>query len=155
MFADELEKLEQLKARGTLTPEQFEEAKNRLLSGSAPASDGVFGIGEGTWCMLMHLAQLLGYAAPVLGWVCPIVMWAVSKDRSVMADRHGRVILNWILSSLIYFIVGGLLSFLLIGIPLLIALVVVSVIFVIIGAIRANDGILWPYPLSIRFFHLA
>jgi uncharacterized Tic20 family protein len=39
----------------------------------------------------------------------------------------------------------------LIGIPLLWALLVVGIIFPIIGGIKANDGVLWKYPLSISF----
>ena len=45
-----------------------------------------------------------------------------------------------------------MLSFILIGIPLLILLGVLCVVFPIIGAIKANDGIAWPYPGSYRFF---
>jgi uncharacterized Tic20 family protein len=35
---------------------------------------------------------------------------------------------------------------------MLIALVICGIIFTIIGAVRANDGIAWSYPMSIRFF---
>jgi uncharacterized Tic20 family protein len=38
-----------------------------------------------------------------------------------------------------------------IGIPLLIALMVLMVVFPIIGAVKANDGKVWKYPLSIPF----
>ena len=38
-----------------------------------------------------------------------------------------------------------------IGIPLLMALCAIAIIFPIIGGIKANDGILWKYPLSIPF----
>lgn len=62
------------------------------------------------------------------------------------------MVLNWILSSLIYAVVFSILIFVLIGIPLLWALALLFLIFPIIGAIKANDGIVWPYPLSIRFF---
>ena len=59
--------------------------------------------------------------------------------------------MNWILSVLIYGIVCGLFYIILIGIPLAIALVIVGVVFPIIGAVKASDGELWPYPMSIRF----
>lgn len=56
------------------------------------------------------------------------------------------------ISALIYFAVSVVLAFILIGIPLLFALAIVAVVFSIIGAVKANDGKYWPYPLSIDFF---
>jgi len=45
-----------------------------------------------------------------------------------------------------------LLIFVIIGIPLLLLLCLVGVIFPIIGGIKASDGQVWKYPLSITFF---
>jgi uncharacterized protein len=39
-----------------------------------------------------------------------------------------------------------------IGLPMLLTLIVVAIVFPIIGAIKANDGEVWKYPLSIPFF---
>ena len=55
------------------------------------------------------------------------------------------------ISVILYAFACILLMFVLIGIPLLIALAIVAVVFPIIGGIKANDGKLWPYPMSIRF----
>jgi len=40
----------------------------------------------------------------------------------------------------------------LVGFILIWVLGLLALIFPIIGAIKANDGEVWPYPLSIRFF---
>ncbi len=147
-LADELEKLEHLRMNGTLDEAEFHAAKTRLLQSG---SDGmIHGMLPRTWCMLMHLSQLLNLF-PGAGLVAPIVMWAISKDQSREADRHGRVIINWLISSLIYALAGGVLVFMLVGIPLLLVLAALVVIFPIVGGIKANDGILWKYPLSIQF----
>lgn len=61
------------------------------------------------------------------------------------------MVVNWLISSLIYALVAGLLTMVLIGIPLLIALYVCGLVFPIIGGIRANNGELWKYPLTIEF----
>lgn len=82
----------------------------------------------------------------------PIVMWATNKDRFPEVDRQGKVVLNWIISSVIYGAVCFILTFIFIGILLLIALGVCSLVFIIMGAIKANEGVVWPYPLSIKFF---
>jgi hypothetical protein len=60
-------------------------------------------------------------------------------------------VVNWILSELLYAVICGLLALVWIGIPLLIALAVVGVVFPIIGGLKANEGQVWTYPMSIHF----
>ena len=72
--------------------------------------------------MFIHLSQLCGYLIPVLGWIVPIAIWFLKKDLSPKIDAHGTIVLNWILSELIYGMIFFLLSFILIGWPLLILL---------------------------------
>lgn len=110
------------------------------------------GMTENTYCMLMHLSQLLSGVVPMLGVVAPIVMWAINKDKSPLVDRHGKVVFNWLISELIYLCVCIPLLFVLIGIPLVIVIAILGFVFPIIGGIKANDGIVWKYPLSIPFF---
>ena len=58
---------------------------------------------------------------------------------------------NWISSHLIYAALCTVLVFVFIGIPLLIVLGILAVVFPIIGGIKANSGEVWKYPLSISF----
>jgi uncharacterized Tic20 family protein len=87
----------------------------------------------------------------VAGFVVPIVLWQIKKDESEIIDKHGKIVLNWILSEFILILVGVLLCIVIIGIPILIAVGIMSFIFPIIGGIKANNGEIWPYPLSINF----
>ena len=102
--------------------------------------------------MFLHLSLLAGLLVPGAGFILPIILWQVKKDELPGIDAHGKVVTNWLISALIYGVACGLLSFILIGIPLLMILGLLALIFPIIGALRANDGILWKYPLSFRFF---
>lgn len=104
------------------------------------------------WATFLHLSLLAGFLLPGAGFILPIVLWQLKKDELPGIDAHGKVVVNWLISALIYGAVFGLLCFVLIGFPLLGILGVVSIIFPIIGAMRANEGVLWPYPLSIRIF---
>jgi hypothetical protein len=59
---------------------------------------------------------------------------------------------NWYISFLIYSVISGILLVVLIGWPMGLILGVLSMVFPIIGALRASEGRIWPYPLSIQFF---
>jgi len=104
-----------------------------------------------TYCMLIHLSQLLHFSG-VGGFVVPIVLWALGKDKNPQVDQHGKIVLNWLLSSVIYGLVCIPLFFLLIGFLLLPVLGILMIVFPIIGAVKANEGTVWKYPLSIPFF---
>lgn len=105
------------------------------------------------FCMLMHLSQFAGFVVPFGGLILPIIMWSTNKEHSQLVDLHGKNIVNWVISSTIYMIIGIILIIAIIGIPILIAVGLCSLIFTIIGAIKANEGIIYKYPLSINFFN--
>jgi uncharacterized Tic20 family protein len=101
--------------------------------------------------LFLHLSQLLNVVIPFAGVIVPVVLWQVKKDEMPSLDAHGKMVTNWLISSLIYFIVSLVLTLLLIGILGLIAVGIMSVVFPIIGGIKANNGELWEYPLTIKF----
>jgi uncharacterized Tic20 family protein len=104
------------------------------------------------WATFMHLSLLAGVLVPGAGFVLPIVLWQLKKNELPGIDAHGKVVTNWIVSSLLYGLACAMLIVFLIGLPLLGVLGILGVVFPIIGAIKANNGELWTYPLSIRFF---
>jgi uncharacterized Tic20 family protein len=106
----------------------------------------------GQWALFLHLSQLAGFVIPLAGWIAPILIWQLKKQEMPALDAHGKVVVNWILSELIYGTICVILIFVVIGIPLLIVLMLLGIIFPIIGAIKADNGEVWKYPLSIRFF---
>ena len=59
--------------------------------------------------------------------------------------------LHWIISLVIYGVAGFFLTMVLIGFIILPVLAVLALIFAIIGGIKANNGEVWDYPLTIRF----
>ena len=103
------------------------------------------------WSMFLHLSVLTTYIVPLAGLVAPIVIWQMKKNDSPKLDTHGKIVVNWVLSMILYMIVSVVLSFVIIGLPMLLALVVLNIVFPIIGGIKANNGETWRYPLSIRF----
>lgn len=106
---------------------------------------------ERTWCMLIHFSVFAGYIAPVAGLVVPIVLWQIKKDEMPSVDAHGKMVLNFILSAMLYALICFALSFVLIGIPMMVVLSIACIVMPIIGGIKANAGELWQYPLVINF----
>jgi uncharacterized Tic20 family protein len=103
------------------------------------------------WGMFTHLSQLLNFVIPFGGIAAPVIIWQLKKDEIPALDAHGKMIVNWLLSCLIYGAVSFILAFVLIGFLGFIALFVMGVVFPIIGGIKANNGELWEYPLTIKF----
>lgn len=103
------------------------------------------------WAMFLHLSLLAGFVVPFGGLIAPIIIWQVKKKDIPSIDEHGKVVVNWLISAIIYAVVSTILVILVVGIFLLIVLGILSVIFPIIGGIKANNGELWKYPLTINF----
>ena len=155
-ISDEISRLEQLRSQGSLTEEEFAEAKRQVLSGEGQATSGthvagttdIFCVAEDTWCVLMHLSQLISWSG--VGLIAPIVMWLLGKDQSELVRLHGARVMNWLISCVIYAAIGGVLFPFLIGIPILIVVAILNFIFPIMAAIKCHNGELWSYPLAIR-----
>jgi hypothetical protein len=105
-----------------------------------------------TWAMILHLSILSGLILPMAGLIVPIVIYVLKKDDLPGLRPHGHVVFNWMISAVIYAIISMILMIVGIGFLLLAALALVSLIFPIIGGVKASEGEVWPYPLSIKFF---
>ena len=79
----------------------------------------------------------------------PVLIWQMKKDELPGIVPHAHVVLNWIVSSLVYAMICFVLLIVLIGAFGFFALGIVTVIFAIIGGIKANDGEVWEYPGTI------
>ncbi len=108
---------------------------------------------ERTLAMACHLLPLSGFlipAVPILNIVAPLVLWLIKKEDLKFLNDQGKEVINFqITFSLILFVC--LMTFWLI-IPIAIAFIacVASLVFMIMGAIQANDGKAYRYPFSLR-----
>src|SRR5256714_2024280 len=104
-----------------------------------------------TWCMLAHASALVGFLVPVAGHlVGPLIVWLAKRQDSPEIDAHGKESMNFQISMLIWNCIAAILIVVLIGIPLLILLHILNIIFVIVASIQASEGKLYRYPLTIR-----
>jgi len=151
-IADEIEKLNALRQSGALTEEEYQAAKaTALRRGEGAPGTPAKPLDDHTWAMLLHISQFSGFIIPFAGFIVPIILWQIKKEQSAVIDRHGRIIANWLITALIAGSVFWILCFILIGMPLLLILAFLCVVFPIIGAIKASHGEAWPYPLSYKF----
>lgn len=106
------------------------------------------------WAMFCHLGGLAGLLPilPAIGSIiAPLIIWQIKKDEFTFVDEQGKEAVNFQISMLIYGIVAGLLIFACIGLALLPAVIIVDVVFLLIAAVKANNGEHYRYPLTIRF----
>jgi hypothetical protein len=106
---------------------------------------------ERQWALICHLSALCGYFIPFGNLIAPIVIWSMKKDEMPMVDEHGKEVINFQISFTIWIFISIVMIFVLLGIPMLIVLAVLQLVFIIIGAIKADGGELYRYPLTIRF----
>lgn len=155
---EDLERLNALREKGAITEEEFKKEKKRILdaiddsatTASFAPKRKLWGMDEKGFSSMLHISQFAGLLIPFAGFILPIVMWIAGRDDSKVVDEHGRAVINWMISLIIYLSISGLLVVIGIGLIGLFALLILNVIFVIKGAIKANDGILWHYPMTIK-----
>ena len=107
-----------------------------------------------TWCVMCHLSALAGFVIPGAGHILgPLIVWLVKRGDSAEIDAHGKEALNFQISMLIYNVVAGILCLIVIGFVLLAVLHVLNVVFVIIASLRASEGQMYRYPLTLRLLN--
>ncbi|MCW5558508.1 MAG: DUF4870 domain-containing protein [Verrucomicrobiae bacterium] len=105
------------------------------------------------WEVACHLAGFSGYVSGV-GWILgPLIVWLLKRSDSPSVDAHGKEALNFQISIVLWGLLLLAGSFFTCGltIPLLIVLGIVQIILMIIAAVKAGNGELYRYPLTLRF----
>lgn len=103
--------------------------------GPAPGSD------EKLMAILSHL---LTFIAPI---IAPLIIYLVKKDSSRFVEHHARESLNFQISMILLVI---LLFITVVGILFVWAVGIITLVFVIVAAVRAANGQLYKYPLTLR-----
>jgi uncharacterized Tic20 family protein len=134
----------------------------------------------------IHLSTFTRFIFPFGNFIGPIILWSANKEKSEFIDAHGKQIINFQISILLYSIIFGILTipFFIFKIfngidfidfngfqdfhinigkpsPLLyiggalggLAIVgfIIELVFIVIASLKARDGELYEYPLTINF----
>ncbi|MDB5248460.1 MAG: putative transrane protein [Segetibacter sp.] len=93
---------------------------------------------------LATLSHILTLVAPILA---PLIIYLIKKDESKYVAYHAKESLNFQITMIIV-IIGLFLT--IVGILLVWIVGIVALVLVIIATIKANEGKLYRYPLSLR-----
>ena len=145
MKYENLKILDELREKGSITEEEFQREKAKILNDTTPPYSSSFEIDDRAYVIIMHLSQF------VTAILIPLIMWIIGKDRSQVIDQHGKNIINFWISYAIYGFIAAILVLVLIGIPLLILLGIAAFVSIIIATLKAANGEAWKYPLTIEF----
>jgi uncharacterized Tic20 family protein len=99
---------------------------------------------ERLWAMLAHLSYF------VFSIFAPIIIMVVFGPRSAFVQDQAKEALNFHITLLIAAVVSGVLILVGIGVILLPVVAVYGLVFAILAAVKANDGELYRYPLTLR-----
>jgi len=113
------------------------------------------------WAMFAHLSAIAGavLTSGIGGWgtfLGPLIIWLVKKDTMPFVDDQAKEALNFNITVAIVFFALWVLVFVTLGIGLLIAIPawfvigIAWLVFTIIAAIKANDGVTYRYPFTMR-----
>ena len=100
--------------------------------------------------MLCHFAAFLGFVFPFGSVVGPLILWQIKREKDAFIDDQGKEALNFQITVSIAWLVCLALAFAVIGFFLMTALMIATVVMTIIGGIKANKGIAYRYPLTLR-----
>lgn len=113
---------------------------------------------ERQWALFAHLSALLG--ALITGgiglFVGPLVIWLIKKDTMPFVDDQGKEALNFNITMAILGVALVVLTVITLGIgvlltiPVGLAASIAWLVFTIIAAIKASEGVSYRYPLTLR-----
>ena len=102
------------------------------------------------WAMFCHLSAFAGLMFPFGNLLGPLIIWQLQKDSDPFIDAQGKEALNFQITVAIAATVSMLLVLLIIGFALLTLVGIGAAVLAIIAGIKANDGVNYRYPFTLR-----
>ncbi len=130
------------------TPPPMDSATPPEFGGGGPVAPGQGKLSEKDDKTFGMLAHLLGIFTAFLG---PLIIWLIKKEESPFVDDQGKEALNFqIVMTIGYFVSSFLTGFFGIGCLTYLAFLIASIVFGIMGTMKANEGTAYRYPFTIR-----
>lgn len=99
-----------------------------------------------TLAMLTHLSGI------ILSFIVPLIIWLTNKDKADKGflNDQAREALNFQITLLIIYVVGTILTVILIGALINLVAWLTCIILSILAALKANEGVAYRYPFALR-----
>jgi uncharacterized Tic20 family protein len=104
---------------------------------------------EKLWGTLVHVSALV-FAFVALAVLGPLLILLIQGPKSGYVRQHAVEALNFNITVLLAAIVSGILTIVLIGIPMLVAVGIFWLVCTILAILAANRGEVYRYPLTLR-----
>jgi uncharacterized Tic20 family protein len=109
---------------------------------------------ERLWATIAHLSAFALYFTGIGHILGPLIVWLVKKEGHPFVAENAKEALNFQITVSLIAIVAILMCITVIlapiGIAILIGLHLYQVVCIIIAAIKANEGVTYRYPLTLR-----
>ena len=114
-------------------------------SGAPPTQE------ERTWAMFAHFSAFAFFVFPVGGnIIAPLIIWLTRRETSAFVELEAKEALNFNITVTLAWIVCGILTFALIGIPLGVVIFLGWLVMTIVAAVKTTEGLGYRYPFSLR-----
>lgn len=135
---------------------------NAAAAPAATTPTGAPSAEERQWAMFAHLSALLGglltsgWAGNIGFFIGPLVIWLMKKDTMPFVNDQAKEALNFAITVSIAFLALMILTVMTLGVgalltvPLMLIIGVTALVFVIIAAMKANQGVAYRYPFALR-----
>ena len=119
---------------------------------------------QAKWLLLMHATPFIGFVLPFFNVFIPLFLWIHKRDDNPVYYEHGRKVINFQISMMLYFIVVMLISLFFghlfpfpsnwgsIAILLIISILPYSILVMLFNIYKVVKNRSCYYPLSIPFF---
>ena len=112
---------------------------------------------ERTWALLGHLSAFSAFIVAGIGCVLgPLIIWLIKRDTLPFAGDQAKEALNFNITVMLAGLALWIVTIITLGIgllltlPLGLALFAYWLVFTIVAAVNANNGIRYRYPLTLR-----
>lgn len=100
-----------------------------------------------------NIAVLTHLGGIFFGFIPALIVWLLKKDDSPFIGEQAREALNFQITVLIGFVCAWVLTFVLVGLLLLPALVIANLVLCVVAAVKVSKGEDYQYPFALRLIN--
>lgn len=107
------------------------------------------------WKVILHLSSFAGMVIPLGNVLAPLILWLVKKPEMPALEQTGKDVLNYQISWSIWIIIAAVIgigaSCLIVPLVLPFGFGIAWIILTVIGAVKASNGEIYTFPLTLKF----